>query len=57
MKYFYYAADEFGDKFRKFETKRYAEVFINKRDGWYLIKEERIIKPIIDWNNFEEALF
>lgn len=57
MKYFYYAVDEFGDKFRRFYRKQEAITYIKKRPGWTLQKEARIIIPIIDWDNFEPALF
>lgn len=57
MKYYFYAVDEFGDKFRRFYRIQEAKSFINKRPGWSLLKEPRIIVPIVDWNNFEPALF
>lgn len=57
MKYYFYAVDEFGDKFRRFYRIQEAKSFINKRPGWSLLKEPRITVPIVDWNNFEPALF
>ena len=57
MRYYYYAVDEFGDKMRKFLNRNYAKQFVSQRDGWTIEKEERIVKPIIDWNNYEPALF
>lgn len=57
MRYFYYAVDEFGDKMRRFENRNYALSYIAARPGWSLIREPRIIVPVIDWNNFELATF
>jgi len=57
MKYFYFAVDEFGDKFRRFERRLEAINYVNKRPGWTLHKEPRIIIPLIDWNNFEPGVF
>lgn len=57
MKYYFYALDEFGDKFRRFYRLSEAMSYIKKRPGWTLLKEPRIIEPIIDWKNYEEALF
>jgi hypothetical protein len=57
VKYFYYAVDEFGDKYRKFSRLLEAKSYVKKRPGWSLEKEKRIEEPVIDWSNFEEALF
>jgi hypothetical protein len=57
MKHYYYAVDEFGDKFRRFVRINEARAFIKSRPGWTLVKELCIIAPTIDWNTFEEALF
>jgi hypothetical protein len=57
VKYNYYAIDEFGDKFRRFSRLLEAKAFVKKRPGWSIIKERRIIAPIIDWNNFEQGFF
>lgn len=57
MKYFYYAADEFGDKFRKFHRAQEAKAYISRRPGWTIIKEARILIPVMDWNNFEPGVF
>jgi len=57
LKYYFYALDEFGDKFRRFYRLSEAMSYIKKRPGWTLLKEPRIIEPIIDWKNYEEALF
>jgi len=54
---FYYAVDEFGDKMRRFYSIRLAKQYISNKPGWSLLKEKLIIKPVIDWTNFEEALF
>lgn len=57
MKYYFYAVDDFGDKFRRFYRIAEAKSYIKKRPGWTLLKEPRIIKPVVDWNDFEEAIF
>lgn len=57
MKHYYYAVDEFGDKFRRFSRLLEAKAFVKKRPGWIIIKERCIITPIIDWNNFEPGIF
>lgn len=57
MKYYFYAVDDFGDKFRRFYRIAEAKSYIKKRPGWTLLKEPRIIKPVVDWNDFEEAVF
>lgn len=57
MKYYYYAVDEFGDKFRRFYRKLEAYSYIKQRPGWTIEKVPIIIIPLIDWNDFEPAPF